>query len=95
VGRADPGTEGGGMTRTDTAQTNDTVHLEWTVGQEPEPVYPCRCGVTHRGQYASYDYGHHNCPHRSIVAIDTMDGQLYCLCDACGAVLYVDLPKEE
>ncbi len=31
-------------------------------GIEPAE-YPCRCGVTHTGPYALYDYGHHNCLH--------------------------------
>jgi hypothetical protein len=28
-----------------------------------ERVFPCRCGQTHRGQYAQQDYNQHNCFH--------------------------------
>jgi hypothetical protein len=44
-------------------------------------IYPCRCGEVHVGDYAEYDYGHHNCFH-DIALYDAGHGQL--LCPECG-----------
>lgn len=48
-------------------------------GQE---VYPCRCGETHRGDYAVEDFLHHNCYHDEFLRIG--DGQV--VCTDCGKV---------
>src|SRR5574340_430488 len=52
-----------------TGSNQNITWLEVKEGQktdgslEYEQVYPCRCGATHRGEYAIYDYGHHMCFH--------------------------------
>ncbi|MFA7265749.1 MAG: hypothetical protein WC054_05505 [Candidatus Nanopelagicales bacterium] len=66
-----------------TGHSNYTIYIE--DGQE---VYPCRCGETHRGDYAIYDYGHHNCTHTApLVNIDITD---VLMCPQCGATFRVE-----
>ena len=57
-----------------------------------EQVYPCRCGVTHRGPYAIYDYGHHTCGHPSPL-IWCWEGQV--MCGECGQVFGLEDKREE
>ena len=45
-------------------------------------VFPCRCGETHRGEYAAEDYAHHNCFHGPLMV--RLDNQAICV--LCGAV---------
>lgn len=59
-----------------TGTAAETINIE-----NGERVYPCRCGRTHRGPYATYDYGHHNCYH---------PGPLLDLGSKCGGELYGD-----
>jgi hypothetical protein len=50
-----------------------------------EQIYPCRCGETHTGPYAVYDYGHHNCFHKGpLIAIDPEDLPGVVMCSQCG-----------
>ena len=60
-----------------TTTTSHTIHL-YAEGNE---IFPCRCGETHKGPYAAYDYGHHECFHEShLVQLDPY----YVLCQECG-----------
>ena len=36
-----------------------------SVYENGERVFPCRCGLTHRGNYALEDYMHHDCLHET------------------------------
>ena len=51
---------------------------------KPQQVYPCRCGETHRGQYAAEDWAHHNCFHDDELLVDAGDDQA--MCSLCGNV---------
>lgn len=55
-------------------------HVRWY--DEEGPVYPCRCGETHRGPYAAYDYGHHECFHSPPLLLLHDPDQA--LCPDCG-----------
>lgn len=46
-------------------------------------VFPCRCGQTHTGDYAAYDYAHHNCFHSAWMELDT-DLPRVLICLDCG-----------
>ena len=52
-----------------------------------EQVYPCRCGQVHQGDFALYDYAHHNCFHDSPLWDTGVDGLL--LCPDCGKAFCV------
>lgn len=60
---------------------NDVVYVE-----NGERVFPCRCGETHRGEYAAYDYGHHNCFHdATLLFVESDDpSERDVLCPQCG-----------
>ncbi len=74
------------VTETKTGTSNYPIHIE-----DGEQVYPCRCGKTHRGDYAIYVYGHHNCDHPSPM-LHLGHGQV--VCGECGNVWFVeDLSK--
>ena len=74
---------------TKTANRNHTIMLEGNLDSGTlERVYPCRCGETHTGEYAIYDWGHHNCFHDSpLVVIDAPD---YLMCPDCGKVFWLE-----
>lgn len=56
-----------------------------------EQVYPCRCGETHRGNYAIYDHGHHNCFHSMpLVDIGRPAVVGYLMCPQCGEVFWTE-----
>lgn len=63
------------------SNSNMVAHFE-----NGEQAYPCRCGETHRGEYAAYDYGHHNCFHDAILLFvesdDPDEGDV--MCPLCG-----------
>ncbi len=65
---------------TKTGSDNYTIWLE-----NGEIVYPCRCGETHRGDYAIYDFGHHECDHDEVL----YQAQDYGLCTGCGKSMRV------
>ena len=48
-------------------------------------VYPCRCGKTHRGDYAFEDWNHHNCFHGPILVFLDIPGGEMAVCGECGA----------
>lgn len=53
-----------------------------------EQVYPCRCGVTHRGDYALYAFMHHECFHDDeLTWISVPD---IAMCPACGKVFHFE-----
>jgi hypothetical protein len=59
---------------------SDTIYIE-----NGRRVYPCRCGQTHRGDYAAEDWNHHNCFHTARlwpVSEELDPGHL--ICSACG-----------
>lgn len=53
--------------------------------------FPCRCGDTHDGDYALYDWMHHNCFHDQGWW-HLGSGQLICV--DCGAVSWLDTQSE-
>lgn len=59
-----------------TGTSNYTIYIE-----DGEEVFPCRCGETHRGPYAFYDFMHHNCDHPSPLLLIALD---QALCGECG-----------
>ena len=59
---------------------NETIHI----GADGEREYPCRCGQTHRGMYAAYDWGHHNCFHDSPLFALGDDDPGHFICGGCG-----------
>lgn len=66
------------------ASQNESVVVE-----DGERVYPCRCGQTHRGSHAAYDYAHHNCFHEApLWPVEEDDGHF--LCSACGMSFLVE-----
>lgn len=62
---------------------SETIHIE-----NSERVYPCWCGETHRGPYAAYDFGHHNCLHREPLH-RLSDDLLDLVCPSCGQTFSV------
>jgi len=62
-----------------TSANNPTAHFENGV-----LVYPCRCGETHRGEYAAYDFGHHECLHDVRLILETVAAHPLAICPACG-----------
>lgn len=52
-----------------------------------ERVYPCRCGQIHRGDYAEYDFAHHECFHDSPL-IPNGDQSDF-LCADCGKAFHI------
>lgn len=76
-------------------KTTMQMQKEWDVNTgKSEEVYPCRCGETHRGDYALYDFAHHNCFHAGeLVVLDEIEnGALYMVCGQCGQV-FITQPK--
>jgi hypothetical protein len=63
-------------------------------GVTTERYFPCRCGETHRGDYAFEEWNHHNCFHRSeLVDIGRpyLPVRSYLLCMDCGEVFHVEV----
>ncbi len=66
------------------------------VVENGERVFPCRCGKTHRGDYASYDYGHHNCLHEDrLLGLYAGKKNVQALCPLCGMSWQVELDSCE
>lgn len=55
-------------------------------------IFPCRCGQTHTGDYALYDYMHHMCFHDAPLW-DLGDGH-FCCAD-CGKDFFVERKPAE
>ena len=73
----------------------NTVNIEMKIGPDgvtSEQVYPCRCGVIHRGPYGLYDLGHHECFHE-VPLLSPGDGQA--ICPACGKSFGLEIPRSE
>jgi hypothetical protein len=68
-------------------ETSNAGTLE--VYEDGQRVYPCRCGETHRGDYAIYEYGWHNCFHTSDL-LPVADDPTYVMCPECGQTWTVD-----
>jgi hypothetical protein len=71
-----------------TATATRTQHYD----EQGREVFPCRCGVTHTGDYALYDWLHHNCFHdQPLINISHdehgIDG--YYMCPACGKTFWL------
>ncbi len=60
------------------------------IGSDGQREYPCRCGETHRGPYAAYDYGHHNCFHASPLQRVQCDWTDFLICGDCGQTFHVE-----
>ena len=71
------------MTEPRTGSETPIIYIE-----DGEQVYPCRCGETHRGPYALYDYGHHTCFHESPLI--QLGDEYYLCCPECGEVFDVN-----
>ncbi len=72
-----------------TGSSNYTRYFE-----NEQEVFPCRCGETHRGDYAAYDYGHHNCFHDAgLLPMDPLRGvEPQVICVECGKVFGIVKP---
>ena len=46
------------------------------------PIYPCRCGEVHDGDYGAYDFYHHECFHTEFPLVELAPHYLCCL--SCG-----------
>ena len=60
-----------------TGTANYTIEME-----NGEEIHSCRCGQTHRGEYAVYKFGHHNCLHGYPLAVYREAAMA--LCPGCG-----------
>lgn len=71
--------------------SSDTRYIE-----DGHEVFPCRCGKTHRGEYAFEDWNHHTCFHGHFWAfqLNDGDGTLYLFCSDCGAAFRAGKPEE-
>jgi len=72
-----------------TGSNCQTIHLE-----NGQKVYPCRCGETHRGDYACEDMLQHECFHNdTLVGLAKVKGKpmIYGVCPLCGCTFYMDL----
>lgn len=69
-----------------TGTDTQSVHVE-----DGERVFPCRCGVTHRGQYAFEDWMHHECLHDATLV--PVAGPDIFMCPDCGRVFQVEVPS--
>jgi CDGSH-type Zn-finger protein len=63
-----------------TDSTNQTIWIE-----DGEEVYPCRCGETHRGDYALYTVMHHEHDHDEVFWDIADIG----ICTGCGKTIIV------
>lgn len=68
-----------------------SLHIEWRLPEgTSQVVYPCRCGVSHRGPYAAEDRNHHECFHGSLVLLDPLGNQeRQAMCTQCGEVFEI------
>ena len=72
-----------------TGQSNITLEFE-----NGKRIYPCRCGKTHRGNYAVYDFGHHNCLHEThLLGLPAGKDKVQAICPQCGMSWLVELEE--
>jgi len=76
------------VTLTQTTGTNSHTMFFDADGNEE---FPCRCGETHRGDYALYDYVHHNCFHTEdcLIDIGLPEVEGYLMCPNCGQTFHL------
>jgi hypothetical protein len=58
-----------------------------TFDQNGVQVFPCRCGETHVGDYAEYEFAQHNCDHDAtllFVDYDDPESEGDAICPLCG-----------
>ena len=71
--------------------TGAISNIQWfeldAVSEQAKRVFSCRCGVTHRGDYAVYDFGHHECFHDS--ALFRLDDES-AICPDCGKMFELE-----
>jgi len=66
---------------TEVISTGTTTYTRYF--EEEQEVFPCRCGETHRGDYAFYDSGHHECFHDGVLW--WLDEAIkHVMCSLCG-----------
>jgi len=69
-----------------------TITKEVTVAVDGEmestDIYPCRCGETHRGEYAAETYAQHTCFHAT--ALIWLEYPDEAMCMGCGKVFAID-----
>jgi len=74
------------LSKTKTNTNNITSYFEVQEG-ETEQVFPCRCGGTHRGEYAIEDWLHHNCFHKELtMLLPILEGSKQAICIDCGEI---------
>lgn len=81
--------DGGSDASHDEVSTGSNSRTQY-IDESGEQVYPCRCGVTHSGPYAIYEYGHHNCFHNSPLSLVDEDVPGYLMCPDCGKTFWIE-----
>lgn len=73
-----------------TGDSNWPPEVEPVIDASGNKEYPCRCGETHKGDYALYGWAHHNCFHNDpLHEIDPENVPGYLMCPACGKTFWV------
>lgn len=72
-----------------TGSANQTFYFEGS-----ERVFPCRCGKTHRGEYAWHDWAAHECPHDDGLLVMREPSDL-AFCAACGTAFLLELSQQQ
>ena len=76
-----------GVTTIRTGTATETATIMSIDIEDGKEVYPCRCGETHRGEYAFHDYMYHNCFHdEPLVDIGGEIGTPMWICPICSKV---------
>ena len=75
-----------------TTQTGaNALTMEFENGKR---VFPCRCGKIHRGEYACYDYGHHNCFHETeLLGLPAGKNKIQAICPDCGQSWLIEVEE--
>ena len=58
--------------------------------EDGQRVFPCRCGETHRGEYALHDFMHHECMHNLPLVQFQDDMPNLTMCRECGRVFQIE-----
>jgi len=75
-------------------KTNDSNYT--VVIEDGERVYPCRCGETHKGEYALYEFAHHECLHETdLMGLPAGKNKIQAICPNCGMSWLVKLQRED
>ena len=79
------------ITETKTGTDNLTYYMV-----NGECVYLCPCGKIHKGEYAVYKFGHHNCLHESeLMGLPAGENVIQALCPDCGMSWSVKIEREK